>query len=65
MENTIDIKKTTRKLTAYNLFFKEQMVVLKPSQLAPNEKMKHIAKLWAIKKKCFSENIGDKKAVQV
>jgi hypothetical protein len=65
MEHTNDIKKTTRKLTAYNLFFKEQMVVLKFSQLAPNEKMKHIAKLWAIKKKCFSENIGDKNAVQV
>jgi hypothetical protein len=45
-----ELNKKTRKPTEYNLFFKEEMLKLKDSDLKPKEKMVIISDKWFEKK---------------
>ena len=45
-----DEPKKKRPLSEYNIFIREQMIILKDTQINANQKMKHIAALWKTKK---------------
>jgi hypothetical protein len=49
-EETEFINKVKRKPTAYNIFVKEQMEIIKNEDPNKIDKMKYIAKLWNDKK---------------
>lgn len=49
-ENLGEEPKKKRQLSEYNIFFQEQMAILKDETMTAKAKMQHVASLWRAKK---------------
>ena len=50
VENLGDEPKKKRQLSEYNIFFQEQMAMLKDGEMTAKARMQHVAALWRAKK---------------